>query len=143
MIWLIQKRQEIVLRINVLYSLNGCSKGEFKYPYEAKSLTLNKNITFNSVEDVYLELERCYDEAVSEGYPIGAALYHQHFFFANSQDILDSYSQRIIKEYAYCKETNTPPFQSIQQTPANYIDNFMIIKEEINEFNKQQKERKK
>tara|TARA_B100000519_G_C14260544_1_gene447577 strand:- start:7063 stop:7341 length:279 start_codon:yes stop_codon:yes gene_type:complete len=92
---------------------------------------------------VYEELERCYDEAVAEGYPIGTALYYQHFYFANSQDLLSSKYQRIIKEYSYCKDTNTPPYPSIQHTPASYIDNFMIIKEEINEFYKQQKEDKK
>jgi len=86
-----------------------------------------------------LELERCYDEAVSEGYPIGTALYHQHFFFANPNELLDSKSQRLIKEYSYCKETKTPPYPSIQETPASYIDDFMIIRDEIHEFKKEQK----
>lgn len=127
--------------MNVLYSLNGCDRGEFKFPYNAKSLTLKKMITFESIEDVYLELERCYDEAVLEGYPIGTALYHQHFFFANSQDLLDGKCQRLIKEYSYCKDTNTPPYPSIQQTPASYIDDFMIIKDEIYEYKKNKKDK--
>ncbi len=86
-----------------------------------------------------MELERCYDEALEEGYSIGSALYHQHFFFANPQEFLNSNYQRIIKEYTYCKETGTPPFPSIKETPADYIDNFMIIKEEINAYKKEKK----
>ena len=62
----------------------------------------------------------------------GEALYTQHFFFCNTKDIINQDVQRRIKEYSYCKTFNCPPHKSLQETPANIIDEFMIIEKELN-----------
>lgn len=114
---------------------SGINDASLSFPYKAKSLTLGDQIMFENHDHIMEELERCYDEAVREKYPIGQSLYHQHFFFANTQDVICSKSQSMIKEYLYSVASSTPPFRSIQETPASYIDQYMIIKEEIDQYN--------
>jgi hypothetical protein len=83
------------------------------------------------------------DECVEEGFDkIGEALYLEHFYWSNSEDLIDSDSQIMIKQYLYCSESNTPPYPSFNETPADFIDAWMIIKEEINHIRKAENERK-
>ena len=54
-------------------------------------------------------------------------LYVEHFYFANTNELLDSKIQQRIKEYNYCKAFNTPPFVSLDETPAKVVDEFLEI----------------
>ena len=85
------------------------------------------------MEDVYEELEACYAEIMEKSInAIGDTLYTEHFFFCNTSELLDQEVQQRIKEYSYCKTFNCPPFSSLQETPANIIDEFMLIEKELN-----------
>ena len=44
----------------------------------------------------------------------------------------------MITSYLYCTESNTPPFKSLQDTPANFIDDWMIISREISYIKSQE-----
>jgi hypothetical protein len=120
--------------LNVWYSIKGIKHDNYglEYPYKATSPSLRQTIEISSINDVYKELVRCYDEALQGGYKVGEALYSQHFFFTNPRNIVNNISQTRIKEFQYCKLTQTPPYSSISKTPALYIDDIMIINEEIN-----------
>ena len=61
---------------------------------------------------------------------MGEALYTQASFFADYSLLVDVKSQNRIKEYQFCKKFSCPPYPSLQSTPANIIDDFMIIDEE-------------
>ena len=88
---------------------------------------------FTNMEDVYTELEACYDEIMQKNISsIGETLYTELFFFCNTSDLLDQDVQKRIKEYTYCKSFSCPPYPSLQQTPANIIDEFMLIEKELN-----------
>ena len=94
-----------------------------------------KKQTFESIEDVYVTLEECYDKCVEKGYNrLGEALYNQALFIVNDILLLDGKIQNDIKAYRYCKNFNCPPYPSLQETPIKTIDSFMIIDEEINQF---------
>ena len=83
---------------------------------------------FKSIEDVYEELMSCYQELEEKNVENKAdAIYSEHFFFCNTADLLDEDIQLTIKEYNYCKTFNTPPFQSLDKTPANIVDDFLKI----------------
>ena len=85
------------------------------------------------MEDVYEELEACYDEIMEKSInAIGDTLYTEHFFFCNTNDLLDENVHKRIKEYSYCKTFSCPPFPSLQETPAKIIDEFMLIEKELN-----------
>ena len=70
----------------------------------------------------------CYQEIQNKGIKNGSEqLYVEHFFFCNTYELLDSKIQQRIKEYNYCKAFNTAPFPSLNQTPADVVDDFMEI----------------
>ena len=70
----------------------------------------------------------CYQELEERNVQNKAdAIYSEHFFFCNTADLLDQDIQLTIKEYNYCKTFNTPPFESLDKTPANMVDDFLKI----------------
>ena len=88
---------------------------------------------FESMDDVYEELEACYDEIMERQISsVGDTLYTEHFYFCNTNDLLDVNVQQRIKEYSYCKAFSTPPYPSLQKTPAKVVDEFMLIEKELN-----------
>ena len=54
-------------------------------------------------------------------------IYIEHFYFANTSDLLDRKIQQRIKEYNYCKAFSCPPYPSLNDTPAEMVDDFMEI----------------
>ena len=112
------------------------------YPYTAISLTeKNTKITFNSFDCVKEEMVRLVNKTEKESNAcIGQVLYMSIPFFANLSSFLSQSSQLLIKKFQYCKLTNTPPYQTLDQTPATIVDNFMVIDSEINSINKELRE---
>ena len=96
--------------------------------------------TFNSIDDVYEKLVECYDKCKEKGFKnLGKALYEQALFFVNIDKFLDQDCQLRIKEHKFCKEFNCHPYPSLNDTPANVVDEFLIIQEEIRNFSKEEK----
>ena len=54
-------------------------------------------------------------------------LYVEHFYFANTYELIDKKIQQRIKEYNYCKTFKCPPFPSLNETPAKVVDEFLEI----------------
>ena len=119
-------------------SLNGLQKKHSlpnEFPYEAINPLSAQTETFNSIDDVYKTLEECYDKCVEKGFDkLGEALYQQMLFVVNDSLLLDIDMQNLIRKYQFCKKFNCPPYSSLNDTPANIIDSFMIIDAEINNF---------
>ena len=85
------------------------------------------------MDDVYTEIEACYDEIMEKNInAIGDTLYTEHFFFCNTKDLIDEKSQLRIKEYSFSKTFSTPPYPSLIETPAKLVDEFMMIDRELN-----------
>ena len=116
-------------------SLHGLQQGQGHpntFPYDAISPISGKKTTFNSMEDVHNLLIECYDECIEKGFnQVGNALYEQSLFFANDIMFVDDKIQSKIKSYRYCKKFNCPPYPSLNETPIDIIDSFMIIDDEI------------
>ena len=47
---------------------------------------------------------------------------------------IDNNFQNTIKQYNFCKTFNCPPYQSIQDTPAQLFEDFMKIEQEVNMY---------
>ena len=101
------------------------------FPYKARSLTLGKEIEFNSIEDVYEELCRCYDKSFNK-YPLGESLFVSHLFYSNPTDLYDHNIQNRIKKVQYSLESNTLLYATVENTPASVVDEFLIYKHESN-----------
>ena len=79
----------------------------------------------------------CYQELENKNIENKAdAIYSEHFFFCNTEELLDEDIQLTIKEYNYCKTFNTPPFGSLDKTPAYVVDDFLKIEQIMNLRNK-------
>lgn len=72
------------------------------------------------------------------GKVLGEAVFYESLYFANNSDLVDTESQAMIRSYLYSKESNTPPFATIQDTPADYIDKWVIIRDELTLIQNQQ-----
>ena len=113
------------------------------FPYVALCPSTRKKAEFGSILDVYDEIVRLYEEAETKGFNVGEAIYTQLFFFSDHELLLNSNMQNRIKEFRFCKAFSCPPHPSLQETPANIIDDFFIIEEEYNHcVAKQQQEKK-
>lgn len=124
-------------------SFNDLKKGAYSgvsFPYVAKQLSTNKNAEYKAISDVYDEIIRLYDIAEKKGYNLGEALYSQLFFFADPDLLVDSKMQDRIKEYNYCKTFNCSVYPSLYETPADIVDDFLVIEEEYNYCMKKQQE---
>ena len=105
----------------------------FVYPYKTLSPVTRKAKRFSNINDVYLELCECYDNALEiDPNRIGEILYTEHFFFCNTYELLDKEAQMTIKKYNFCKTFISPPFPSLDETPANIFEDFMKIENEHN-----------
>ena len=101
------------------------------FPYEALSPSIRKNVFYKNIDDVYAELERIFDNAQGGAGSVGEALYLNAGFFVNYDKLVNRHTQVSIKKYIYSKASNTPPYASIDETPVNFIDDFLIIDEEV------------
>ena len=65
---------------------------------------------------------------------MGEALYEQALMFVNMDKLIDQDSQMRIREYQFCKDFKCPPYPSLKETPANVVDDFNVIQEEMMQF---------
>ena len=111
------------------------------FPYDAMNPMTAKHKTFDSIDDVYEVLIECYDKCIAKGFSrLGEALHQQALFIVNEELILDQDIQLTIKKHQFCKQFNCPPYPSMIETPANIIDDFMIIEQEMNNFATKEKD---
>lgn len=123
------------MRINVWISYNGVVSTPYdslEYPYKALSPLRGVEHTYLDESSIKDEIMALYDEAINRGSNLGEALYMQSLFFTSPLKLIDSDMQTTIKKYSFCKSFNCPPYPSLQDTPADVIDDFMIIEEEFN-----------
>ena len=108
--------------------INGTGNNGFEYPYEAISPVDGTKKTFISIDDVYGELLNCYAELKDKGVKnISETIYVEHFYFANTFELIDKDIQQRIKEYNFCKAFSVPPYPSLNETPAKVVDDFLEI----------------
>ena len=113
--------------------MNNNGDNGFEFPYKALSPVDGKKKLFENTEDVYRELEMCYDEIIQKGIAgISKTLYEEHFYFCNTFDLIEEKYQQTIKEYSFSKTFSCPPYPSISETPIQTIEEFMLIEKELN-----------
>ena len=137
----------MLLRINVWISFKGLQDTAFKgveFPYVAKCPSNGRKSEFGGIQDVYDEIIKIYEEADDKGFNVGKSVYDLSFYFCDHALLADNNMQNRIKEYQFCKTFSCPPCgPSLQETPADIIDDFFIIEEEYNHCIKKQQEEKK
>ena len=86
--------------LNVWFAVKQPSN-QFKkeFPYIALNPVTQESVTIENKEQIYGILMNCYDEAVEKGFDVGEALFTQHFFFADSEQLYNQECQNLIKKY--------------------------------------------
>tara|TARA_R100000700_G_scaffold41216_1_gene60599 strand:+ start:10185 stop:10556 length:372 start_codon:yes stop_codon:yes gene_type:complete len=108
-----------------------------EFPYQALNPVTQESVVIENMQQINGMLMDCYDEAKQKGYDTGEALYNQFFFFADPTHVYDSDAQNLIKKYIFCDTFNCPPYPSLQETPADMVDDFLLIKKEIKKATKE------
>ena len=106
-----------------------------EFPYKALNPVTKESVLIENKEQIYGILMDCYNEATEKGFDVGEALYNQLFFFSDAEQLYNQDCQNLIKKYVYCDTFNCPPYPSLKETPADLVDNFLLIKREINKAN--------
>ena len=106
-----------------------------EFPYKALNHVTKESVAIENKEQIYGILMDCYNEATEKGFDVGEALYNQLFFFSDAEQLYNQDCQNLIKKYVYCDTFNCPPYPSLKETPADLVDNFLLIKREINKAN--------
>ena len=130
-------RRSLQLGLNVLIdsSCEGCNYHE--YPYEFENILIRKDnpvIVINNDDDLWDYIWKLKEESESISrtgnmLDILNNIYEQLPFFVCNNKILDKQCQKDISKYAYCKDTNTPPYSgSYQETPSMWIEKYYKIK---------------
>ena len=130
-------RRSLQLGLNVLIdsSCEGCNYHE--YPYEFKNILINDTepiIIINDDDDLWDYIWKLKEESeviAKSGNLLDILnnIYEQLPFFVCNNKILDGECQKDISKYAYCKDTNTPPYSgSYQDTPNVWIEKYYKIK---------------
>ena len=83
---------------------------------------------------------RLYDDAKEKGFNVGESCFKQIPYFANLSTILNNRHQNTIRKYLYIKTTNTPAYSSLQDTPADFVDDILTIEEEMKLITKSEQE---
>lgn len=72
---------------------------------------------------------RCYDNAYGS-YPLGQSLYVSHLFYSDPTLFFDFSIQNEIRKIEYSLSSGTPMYNTVLETPASVVDQFMIYKHE-------------
>ncbi len=103
-------------------SLQGC-----EFPYIGISPLTRQATRFETKAEIIDELVKC-----NELYP--GTIWELLHIFASPAAFIEEKYQDLIKMYRYCKAVSCPPYASINDTPANIMDAFLIIEQEVNEW---------
>ena len=137
----------MLLRLNVWFYYNDLRKSDrfHGFPYTALAVSTLKDIEFSSIEDIHKELLILCDKTIENGgTEIGKEIWKTLPHFVNDEILISQYYYNQITKVGYLKSTHTPPYPSMIETPANFVDEYMIIDSEINSVtNYSQKEHKK
>ena len=71
-----------------------------------------------------------YDKSYGE-FPVGEALYTSHLHFCCPTKIYDAHIIKEIKGIKYCKDSGTPPYATLAETPFDFMQRFDIYDTEI------------
>ena len=102
-----------------------------EFPYKRQSPLTKKVKTYDSIIQVWEEIEMLVDEWESSQFSLGRNLYFHLPLFMNPQWIIDIEYQMLLKEYSIIKEFNIPLANTIEEASARKLDEFDVISREI------------
>mgnify|MGYP003147054224 FL=1 len=112
-------------------SFNNATTRVLEFPYQAKSPTLKKVITFDEAE-LWREVDRILAEDTERKYTVGTNLYYNMLLCSNVNYWLDQDTQLYLEEFMAMKQFNIPLSSNIDDTDYHRFVIFSGIYEEYN-----------
>ena len=101
------------------------------FPYQAKSPTLKKQVTYDEAE-LWCEIDRILQEDVDSKFTQGQQLYFNLLHCADSAYFIDSEVNIYLEEFMLNKRFNIPLAKSIDEAGFERMSLFSAIDEEYN-----------
>ena len=112
-----------------------------QFPYTARSPTLRKGITYESIEDVNDEVDRILQEPDTKKFGVGQSLYYQTSIICSPASLIPDWCWEMLEDYNACKKFNIPLAKNLDEASVWMLDCFNIIESEISNCTKHQKEK--
>tara|TARA_R100000093_G_scaffold68491_1_gene40156 strand:+ start:805 stop:1182 length:378 start_codon:yes stop_codon:yes gene_type:complete len=112
-------------------SFNNATTRVLEFPYQAKSPTLKKVITFDEAE-LWREVDRILAEDTERKYTVGTNLYYNMLLCSDINYWLDQDTQLYLEEFMAMKQFNIPLSSNIDDTDYHRFVIFSGIYEEYN-----------
>ena len=93
------------------------------------------------MDDVWREIIRIDKKAIDKGFDSGESIYLSLRHFCDDDLMVDSRCQTLIRKYNYCKLTHTPPYKTLQETPAQFVDEMLEIDNQYNLIQKSEQKK--
>ena len=101
------------------------------FPYQAKSPTLKKQVTYDEAE-LWCEIDRILQEDIDSKFTQGQQLYFNLLHCADSAYFIDSEVNIYLEEFMLNKRFNIPLAKSIDEAEFERMSLFRAIDEEYN-----------
>lgn len=101
------------------------------FPYQAKSPTLKKQVTYDEAE-LWCEIDRILQEDIDSKFTQGQQLYFNLLHCADSAYFIDSEVNLYLEEFMLNKRFNIPLAKSIDEAEFERMSLFSAIDEEYN-----------
>jgi hypothetical protein len=112
-------------------SFNNATSRDLNFPYQAKSPTLKKVITFDE-DELWREVDRILAEDTERKYTVGTNLYYNMLLCSDVNYWLDQDTQLYLEEFMAMKRFNIPLANSLADTDYHQFVVFSCIDEEFN-----------
>ena len=112
-------------------SFNNASSRDLQFPYQAKSPTLKKLITYTE-DELWREVDRILAEDTEGKYTIGTNLYYNMLLVSNVSYWLDQGTVLYLEEFMALKSFNIPLAKDLDSTDYHQFVIFSAINEEYN-----------
>ena len=103
---------------------------QFIFPYVCETPITRQKKEFNNVDDIYSEVEEI-SNASDGKRTIGQEMWFLVPLFANPQYLIRDEFYNLINEYHYIQDYNIPLGRTLDETDANKLEYFTIIRNEM------------
>ena len=79
------------------------------------------------MDDVWKEVLRLDKKAQDKGFESAESIYEHLPRFCDDSLMVEGKYQDLIRIYNYSKLTSTPPFKTMEETPAQFVDDILAI----------------
>jgi len=120
----------------VWFSNLGYPHSRLSFPYKRYGPGSKKKLTFNSLDDVWREIDVMVEAWRDNKFSLGRNLYFNLPQFCDPKWIITEIDTLIIKEYMYSKDFKLPIADSLDQADSRTLDYFELIRNEVLEIEK-------